>query len=105
MKVGVDLQRVAPVFLITACPNQQRFPEITDDRQVMSQIEFGDIGKKIANPFVRHRLGVKTPHQIVNVGAVLNIFFVHTIQILGNFLPILQQARTEEYKLITSKAM
>lgn len=73
MQLAMNLQRIAPVLLIIFRAEEQSFPKIADNRQVTFQIEFGNVGKNVADHIVGNGSGVKRPHQPVNIRSVFNI--------------------------------
>src|SRR5687768_2173788 len=52
VQIGVNLQGIASVFLVIAAAEKQGFPKIADNRQMMFQIEFGNL-KNITDCFIR----------------------------------------------------
>jgi hypothetical protein len=70
----MDLERISAVPGIIPRSEEHRFPKISDDGEVMIEIELRDVRKNVADDVVLHRLVVKIDHQRVDILSVLYVF-------------------------------
>ena len=75
VQLDVDLQWVSTVASIIARAEKKRFPKIADDREVMFQVELYNVGEYGSDLFIRDRVAIEKPHQLVDVLTVLHVSF------------------------------
>jgi len=69
MQIFVHEHRIPSVLLIRRSSEKQTLPEIADDRQMMFEIELGDIGEDVSDHVVAKRTLVEILHQPIDVGS------------------------------------
>ena len=69
MEILMHDHRVAPVLLIRRRSEQDAFPKIPDDRQMVLEIELGVVGEYVSDHFVAKRTLVEDLHQPIDVGS------------------------------------
>jgi len=75
VQLDVDMQWVSTVASIIARAEKKRFPKIADDRKVMFQVELYNVGEYGSDLFIRDRVAIEKPHQLVDVLTVLHVSF------------------------------
>ena len=78
----MDKQRIPTVLSIDACGEQHALPNVTDDREMMLEIQMRDVGEDITDDVIVQSTLVKNVHQAVDVVSILNIGF-HISHALG----------------------